>query len=89
MTTEYTEKTNVARFRRVFHSQWDDGWRDFYVLFNSISVISGRCAGNNERLCATELRLRLGRFRLEAGLESRNARSEGKLNPLSYRGSFS
>ena len=33
-----------------------------YVLFNSISVISGRIKVNNERLCAMELRLR--RFRL-------------------------
>ena len=50
----------------------------FYVLFNSISVISGRYAGNNGRLCAMELRLRLGRFRLEARLEPGNARSVGK-----------
>ena len=37
-----------------------DGWMDdlrFYVLFNSISVISGRCLDDNERLCAMELRL--------------------------------
>ena len=27
----------------------------FYVLFNSISVISGRCLDDNERLCAMEL----------------------------------
>ena len=30
------------------------GWMDdlgFYVLFNSISVISGRCLDDNERLC--------------------------------------
>ena len=45
-----------------------DGWMDdlrFYVLFNSISVISGRCLDDNERLCAMELRLRLRRFHLE------------------------
>ena len=45
-----------------------DGWMDdlrFYVLFNSISVISGRCLDDNERLCARELRLRLRRFHLE------------------------
>ena len=45
-----------------------DGWMDdlrFYVLFNSISVISGRCLGDNERLCAMELRLRMRRFHLE------------------------
>ena len=36
-----------------------DGWVDdlrFYVLFNSISVISGRHLDDNERLCAMELR---------------------------------
>ena len=38
------------------------GWMDdlrFYVLFNSISVISGRYLDDNERLCAMELRLRV------------------------------
>ena len=37
------------------------GWMDdmrFYVLFNSISVKSGRWEIDNERLCAMELRLR-------------------------------
>ena len=32
-----------------------DGWMDdlrFYVLFNSVSVISGRWADDNERLCS-------------------------------------
>ena len=45
-----------------------DGWMDhlrFYVLFNSISVISGRCFDDNERLCAMELLLRMRRFHLE------------------------
>ena len=28
----------------------------FYDLFNSISVISGRCLGDNEALCAVGLR---------------------------------
>ena len=46
----------------------DDLW--FYVLFNSISVISGRCLDDNERLCAMELRLRLRRFHLEWGSNS-------------------
>ena len=27
----------------------------FYVLFNSTSVISGRCLDDNERLCAMKL----------------------------------
>ena len=34
-----------------------DGWIDnlrFYVLFNSISVISGQWADDNERLCTME-----------------------------------
>ena len=31
----------------------------FYVLFNSILVISGRWEVDNERLCAMEFRLRL------------------------------
>ena len=39
---------------------WMDGWMDdlqFYVFFNSISVISGWCMGDNERLYAMEPRL--------------------------------
>ena len=39
----------------------------FYVIFNSISVISGQLEVNNERLCAIELRLRLREFCLERG----------------------
>ena len=42
-----------------------DGWMDdlrFYVLFNSISVITGQWEVDNERLCAMELRLRWRRF---------------------------
>ena len=41
----------------------------FYVLFNSISIIAGRLADDNKRLCAMEpsLRLRLRRLRLERG----------------------
>ena len=36
-----------------------DGWMDdaIFVLFNSISVISGQCLDDNERLCGMELRL--------------------------------
>ena len=44
------------------------GWMDdlrFYVLFHSISVISGRWEVDNERLCAMELCLRAG---IELGL---------------------
>ena len=42
----------------------------FYVLFNSVSVISGRRANGNERLYAIESRLRLRRFYLERGSNS-------------------
>ena len=48
-----------------------DGWIDdlqFYVLFNSISVIIGRWADGNERLYAMDLQLK--RFHLERGLNS-------------------
>ena len=51
----------------------DDGPKDdkrFYVLLNTLSVISGRWKVDNERLCATELRLRLRRFRPERGSNS-------------------
>ena len=50
-----------------------DGWMDdlrFYVLFNSISVISGRLTKDDERLCAKEPRLRLRRVRLQRGSNS-------------------
>ena len=51
------------------------GWMDgLYVLFNSISVISGRRKGGNERLCAMEPCLRLKRF-LPLGVELGTARS--------------
>ena len=44
-----------------------DGWMtcDFTSFFYSISVISGRCLDDNERLCAMELRLWMRRFHLE------------------------
>ena len=49
------------------------GWMDelqFYVLFNSISVISGRLVDDNERLCAMEPCLGLERFHLQRGSNS-------------------
>ena len=42
----------------------------FYALFNSVLVISGRKEVDNKRLCAMELRLRLRRFHLERGSNS-------------------
>ena len=49
----------------------------FYVLFNSISVISGRWDIDNERLCATEPRLR-GEDFASSGDRTRSARSVGQ-----------
>ena len=57
-----------------------DGWMDdmrFYVLLNSILVISGRWKVDNERLCAMELRLWLRRFRPSVD-RTRSARSVGQ-----------
>ena len=43
-----------------------DGWMTrFYVLFNSISVLSRQWTDDNERPCSMEPRLRLRTFRLE------------------------
>ena len=57
-----------------------------YILFNSISVISGRCLDDNERLCAMEVCLWLRRFCFKQD-RSWSTRSVGQFNPLSYRGS--
>ena len=51
-----------------------DGWADdlpFYVLFNSISVISGQSADDKERVCAMEPGLTLRRFHLQRGSNPR------------------
>ena len=49
----------------------------FYVLFNSISVISERWLGDNERLCIMEPHLRLKRFPPQSGLQPGTAKSAG------------
>ena len=55
--------------RSCFGKTWHPGKQiddlQFYVLFNSISVISGGWADDNERLCAMEPCLLLRRFLLE------------------------
>ena len=38
-----------------------------YILLNSISVISGRWADDNERLCVMESSIRLRQYFLERG----------------------
>ena len=45
----------------VEFEEWMDDLQ-FYILFNTVTVISGRWDNDYERLCAMELRLRLGRF---------------------------
>ena len=47
------------------YAQWIMDDMRVYVLFNSVSVISGQWKVDNERLYAMQLRLQLGRFRLE------------------------
>ena len=49
-----------------------------FTNFYSISVISGRWTGDNEKLCAMEPRLRLERSPPRAGLEPRTAPSIGQ-----------
>ena len=58
--------------------EWMDGCLQFYVLFNSISVISGPCLDDNERLCVMESRLLLERFPPQVGTEPGTARSVGQ-----------
>ena len=61
-----------------------------YAFFNSISVISGRCVGDNERLCAMESRLRLKISLPQAGHETGAARSVGQrlLYSFGYKTGF-
>ena len=65
------------------------GWMDdlqFYVLFNSISVISGPCTNDNERLCAMEPRLQFRRFHLERGSNSGPTDQETRDSPTELPG---
>ena len=50
--------------------------QEFYVSFNSISVISGLRKGDHERRCAVERRLGSKRISLQAGLEPATPWSE-------------
>ena len=64
MTCEIFIHTEIRSEANESQYGWMDDLR-FYVLFNSVSAISGRCSDDNERLCANELRLWLRRFHLE------------------------
>ena len=66
-----------------FQDKWkmDDGWVDdlqFYVVFNSIADVEGRCEDDNQRLYAIAPRLRLEIFPPKAGFETGTARSAGQ-----------
>ena len=64
---------NFTSFLTVFQvisGRWMDDLQ-FYFLSNSISVISGRCMGDNEWLCAMEPHSRLKDARLKQGLKKR------------------
>ena len=53
----------ISKDSSTGHSKWKK-MEDFLlsVLFNSISVVSGRWADDNEKLCAMEPCLQLTRF---------------------------
>ena len=68
------------RVSTITQKQLKYGWMDdmrFYVLFNSVSVISGRWEVDNDWLCAMELCLRLRRFCL-GGDRTGSTRSVGQ-----------
>ena len=54
----------------------------FYILFNSISVISDCWAGDNVRLCALEPYLQLRRFCFKKNLEPLNSSPAGCFSSL-------
>ena len=61
---------NTEELQQKYCLGWMDDLR-FYVLVNSISVISGKWEDDNERLCAMEPRLRLNKSSPLSGLNSR------------------
>ena len=59
--------------------EWIDGWMydlQFYILFNSISVISGQWADGIERLYAMEPCLRFKRSLPQVGLEPKGRQDQ-------------
>ena len=70
MTGQHLRKMYLSILTHSYgetRKEWMDDFQ-FYILFNSISVISGRQEVDNERLCAVEPHLRLRRFRLKRDL---------------------
>ena len=70
------KKSSCIYWRKYVHLILNRRMDDLrlYILFNSISVISGQWEIDNERLCAMEPRLRLRRFRPERGSNSAGQR---------------
>ena len=73
LTTDLDFLDGFEGVKPYCRSNMTDGWMEdlrFYVLFNSISLISGQWVFDNERLCAMELCLQLRRFCLKWGSSS-------------------
>ena len=63
MYLDLSSKRRVLRFDIQLHNR-TDGWiTQFYVLFNSVSIISGRWTCDNEKLCAVEFNMNGYTFR--------------------------
>ena len=74
-------------FLKIMNSlKWIDGLR-FNVLFNSISVISGRQFGDNERLCAMDLVYGWKEFRLKRARTRERLISRPAFRLLNYQDS--
>ena len=69
---------SVYHGRKATTQQQQGGRFAIYVRFNNISVISGRWAVDNEKLCTVEPRLRSKRYLLHAGHKPGTATSVGQ-----------
>ena len=80
----YSQKHGLcSQLKNVaFAPSWNYWWMTrFYVLFKSISVIFGRWQGDNERLSAMDLGLRLKWFQSLAIIQSGTAKTAGQRIP--------
>ena len=84
----YFTDHGILGMRRIFvQYMWMDDLR-FYVLFNSISVTSGRWLDENEKLCAMEPSFTIEKIIASGGARTHDRYiSRSALNPLSYWGS--
>ena len=58
----------------------------FYILFKSISAISGQWVDDNKRLCAIEPRLQLKRILAPAGLNAGQLDQQASAEPAELLG---